>query len=576
MADTISQQISKTLRDGLQERDHNNSLLHHQAADLAAKGQLQPALRLLWSSIESAKRLNDDYVLGAARLHMAWAYFSAANQDEWDRAAELCEKATYHFQQAQVKHELGIAHLTRGCICEALCDKNQDRWTQGFRSFTDAFVLLRETSEEFAEYAREAYGRLGRKYVDLGLAQEAAAKAAETEAASASSAGAKTKTAETKTTADAKPGMAETKAKSGAPPGAEKPRADNARGSNGHVAAEQSAGERAANPPPPNSNSGAAPADAAPNAKTDSSAPGGAAANASEPSHSAPSEAKPSNQSDGAAQTDAAPDANPKTSAEQTTKPRRVTFGRALTRAVLERSFGFWAWVAFAGACILFGVILGLLTLAFQILWQSQTALMPLWIIGLGIGAAFFVIPFGLLAGARQLYIRLEENQAAVFVEHERVWMCHDKGVHPLIPFYQDVVAFVPTQVQAYANFKRNVIQWDTRWLSAHVEAAYQVAAPELFWDRVLSNLPRSRAFLLPRPLDVKTAQDALEKHAAKLMEQTLLRVAEDPQIRGLVANERALNDKIQERLRVDAPADGIEFQKIEFSIMLGMTDQAP
>ncbi len=555
MSQDTPHQVFKILRGALQERDHNNSLLHQQAADLAAKGQLQAALRLLWSSIESAKRLNDDYVLGAARLHMAWAYFAAADQDEWDRAAELCEKAAYHFQQAQVKHEQGIAHLTRGCICKALCDKNQDRWTQGFRSFTDAYILLRQTSEEFAEYAREAYGRLGRKYVELGLAQEAEAKAAETEAASASSAtGAKTKAAETEaayassaTGAKADPNPdGKTKSETyGAPPGAEKARAGSAPGSNGHAPPEQPKAKRASDAPP-NSNSSAQDARAEPKTETESDAPGDA------------------------------PGAKQKPPDAKTTATRRFVFGRASARAMPESSFAFWAWVTFAGACILFGVMLGLLALAFQVLWQSQPALMTSWVIGLIVGIALCAIPLILLAGARQLYVRLKENQAAVFVEHERVWARHDQGLHLLVPFHQDIVALVPTSSFTCANFKRNVIQWDTSPLSAHVEAAYRVNAPDLFWDRVLFNLPRSRAFLIPRPLNLKTAQVALEKHAETLMDQALLRVAMEPQTRGIVANERALNAKIKERLDATAAADGIEFQKIKFSILLGMSDQAP
>ena len=102
MAQPTPREIARQLILELGEQENNNALLHRQADELAAAGQLQSALRLLWSSIEIAKPQNDDYVLGAGRFHMALAYFVAAGAEEWDRAADLCERAAQHFEQKKM------------------------------------------------------------------------------------------------------------------------------------------------------------------------------------------------------------------------------------------------------------------------------------------------------------------------------------------------------------------------------------------------------------------------------------------------------------------------------------------
>lgn len=532
MTQQSPQQNCKMLLGGLQERDHNNILLHQQATTLATNGQLQPALRLLWSSIESAKRLNDDYVLGAARLHMAWAYFFAAGVEEWERAAELCEKAVCYFEQQQARHEQGIAQLTRGFIYEALCDAKHDRWTHGFRAFTDAFVLLRPTSEEFAECARQAYGQLGRKYVELGLAHEAEAQAGESQAASAD---AGTNNQNEKT------------ARANEPNSADQPR-----------------GASQQMPETPNG----APADAGANANASASQQTHSNTNAD--STAPPPKNEPATEQGAAA----ASKANESSKTRATDKPStHLPLGLLSTRMFPARGAAPWIWISFLGLGALGGSLAGLQLLALPLLWQYESNLVRYLIGGVIVGAGLTLLVLGMLAGARQLWLRLPENQAAVLIERGRVWPLTERGAHWLIPFHQDVVAFVPTSDQLYSRFKHNIIEWDKRWLSAHIDASYRVRAPDLFWDRVLADLARPRALGLSVPLDLKTTQAALEKRAEMLIEQALLFVTADAALRGQAANQRALNAKIQELLRRDAPADGIEFQTIEFSILLTMGD---
>lgn len=535
MTQQSPQQNCKMLLGGLQERDHNNILLHQQAATLATNGQLQPALRLLWSSIESAKRLNDDYVLGAARLYMAWTYFFAASVEEWERAAELCEKAVYHFEQQQAKHEQGIAQLTRGFIYEALCDAKHDRWTQGFRAFTDAFVLLRPTSEEFAECARQAYGQLGRKYVELGLAHEAEAQATESQAASAN---------------------VDVNNQNGKTARANEPNsADATRDAN------QQTAETPSDAPP----------DTGANANASASASHQAHFNANTDSAVPPPKKEPTAEQDAAAASKA--NESSKTQKEAAKSPAHLPLGLLSTRLVLAHGVMFWTWISFLGLGVLGGSLAGLLLLALPLLWQYESNLVRYLIGGVIVGAGLALLALVILAGARQLWLRLPANQAAVLVERGRVWPLTARGVHWLIPFHQDVVAFVPTSDQLYSRFKHNVVEWDNRWLSAHIDASYRVRAPDLCWDRVLADLARPQALGLPAPLDLKTVQSALEKRAEMLIEQALLFVTTDAALRGQAANQRAFNAKVQEFLHRAAPADGIEFQTIEFSILLTIGD---
>jgi len=188
MTEHSRHEIAKRLIQMLGEQENSNTLLHLQADQLAASGQLQPALRLLWSAIEIAKQQNDDYLLGAGRFHMALAYFVAAGPDEWDRAAELCEKAAHYFEQKKCPREQGVALLARGNIYEALCDDKHDRWTQGFHAYMVAYTVLRDDSEQFGEQARQAYAQLGKKFTEIGWAAEQEAKARETTAAGSSAA----------------------------------------------------------------------------------------------------------------------------------------------------------------------------------------------------------------------------------------------------------------------------------------------------------------------------------------------------------------------------------------------------
>src|SRR5258708_3196865 len=142
MADHIRITLTKNLIAHLQEQTNNGLPLHTQADELAQSGQLRPALHLCWSSMEIAGRQNDDdYIFGAARFHMALAYFCAGTQEEWDRAAELCEQAAHHFESKRALREQGIALLARAYILEALCDLNQDRWQQALRACAEGYTL---------------------------------------------------------------------------------------------------------------------------------------------------------------------------------------------------------------------------------------------------------------------------------------------------------------------------------------------------------------------------------------------------------------------------------------------------
>ncbi len=177
-------EITKKLIGYLQEENNDGLPLHQQADELAIRGQLQPALRLCRASMEIAHRENNDqYILGAARFHMAIAYYLAESEKEWDRAAELCEQAAQCFKSKGAKRQQGVTLLARAFILETLCDKNLDRWQPAMRAFAESYTVLRHVGEHLGEEALDAYGLLGRKYVEKGLADEAAAKEAATAAA---------------------------------------------------------------------------------------------------------------------------------------------------------------------------------------------------------------------------------------------------------------------------------------------------------------------------------------------------------------------------------------------------------
>lgn len=179
----------------LQEQSNNGLPLHSQADKLAQTGQLRAALRLCRSSMEIASRQNDDdYMFGAARFHMAMAYFCAGEPDEWNRAAELCEQAAHHFESKGAVREQGIAMLARAYILEALCDLKKDRWQQAFHSCVVGYTLFRSPGlpEHLAQEALGLYGGLGRKYVEYGLVEEVAATSVGATGAAAKSHGADT------------------------------------------------------------------------------------------------------------------------------------------------------------------------------------------------------------------------------------------------------------------------------------------------------------------------------------------------------------------------------------------------
>ena len=205
MSEQSRLEITKKLIGYLEEENNDGLPLHQQADELAIRGQLQPALRLCRASMEIAHRENNDqYILGAARFHMALAYYLAESEKEWDRAAELCEQAAQCFKSKGAKRQQGVSLLARAFILETLCDKNLDRWQPAMRSFAESYTVLRQVGEHLGEEALDAYGLLGRKYVEKGLADEAAAKEAATAAAGSktASAGAASSEASASATSD--------------------------------------------------------------------------------------------------------------------------------------------------------------------------------------------------------------------------------------------------------------------------------------------------------------------------------------------------------------------------------------
>ncbi|MCI0476664.1 MAG: hypothetical protein L0Y55_10490, partial [Anaerolineales bacterium] len=139
--------------------------------------------------------------------------------------------------------------------------------------------------------------------------------------------------------------------------------------------------------------------------------------------------------------------------------------------------------------------------------------------------------------------------------------------------FHQDVAAFVPVTVSKYSNFNPDVAILDNGSLSTNVEALYAVSRPESFWDRVLFEVPRHSAFGVSFPLGLKQVEEFLKGHVQLLIEQTVILVTNDPSVPDSTSS-RALKEKIIERLKENAVVDGIEFQTVDFKILISYLEE--
>lgn len=251
-----------------------------------------------------------------------------------------------------------------------------------------------------------------------------------------------------------------------------------------------------------------------------------------------------------------------------TAAPSPATRGLRSPRAYTGARFGAWEFFALVGmgGVATFGVILACVGLNYLLTNDARLG----YIFGAAVltSLAAILLVVAALVWTSQITFTLHENQVAVIIEGGRVWAYPEPRRYWLRVLRQDLAAIIPTQPRKYEKFIPDAAILKDGVLNAFVCAKYRVSAADLFWDRVLSGYPRAQWLGIPALLPLSIVEGELDKHAEALLQSTVIKLTNDPEVRKLGADEHLFHTQVMQVLSNEAAKDGITFEGATFRVM--------
>lgn len=537
MPDAERLDLAKKLIGWLQEDPNNVGFALHQEADrFVAEGRFDDAVECCRSSMLLAQRANDAYARGASQFHHGLAFF-VLRENDWDRAAKLCEDAARAFHTYSLARGEGASYFAAAKILEDACNRGKDRWQAAMRDALQALLTLKEIPD-LARVSQDHYNRFSKRY-SAHLQQRASESATTTKAPNATTISAPT-TLPAPTGAAVSPETTPaTPAETSVPPDATPPAAPSVITSP-TAAPETLTGETVSAPVQAVSN----PVNAAP--PTPYTLP---------PTASGPAP-------DGRDEEAAAPALEPLPHAVPESAPRRRSQRLSNPPAV---RFGSWWRTFLITAFVAATLILALAGYGFITLLLSVPALGIGFAIGVVATVVATLIPFGALYLAQQLFFYGRPTYAAVVtdVTDGRVWTFEDEERHWLLPFRQLLAAWLPLQLRQTPRFQEQIAVAEGAPIAAQLILFYRVVNAGLVWDRIAGNLTPTLVLGIPLPYNPDATGIKMDDYAEKVVSERLRRIA-----RGVTDAAQPLEGSVLERalvgqLRREAEATGLFFKKV-------------
>lgn len=501
MPDAERLDLAKKLIGWLQEDPNNVGFALHQEADgFIVAGRFDEAAKCCHTTMLLAQRANDGYARGASQFHLGLAHF-VLRENEWDRAAKLCEDAARAFHTYSFARGEGVSYFAAAKILEDACNRGQDRWQAAMRDALQALLTLKEIPD-LARISQDHYNRFSRRY--SAHLQQPQSAPTETGGAPASAENAPTTTARAPASAGNSPSAGEVL----------------------NPVAETS--------PPPASGMPGTASPPAPNGKERTTLPS----------------------------EDAAPPSTPVSTSTPKSGARRR--GHRLSKPPGVR-FGSWRRVLVITAFLTSVLILALAGYGLLTLWLAVPALA----VGFAIGAIATIVatlvPFGALYVAQQLYFYGRPTYAAVVtdVTDGRVWTFEDEERHWLVPFRQQLAAWLPLQLRQTPRFREQIAVAQGAPIAAQLIMFYRVVDASLVWDRIAGSLTPTLILGIPLPQNADASAIKMDDYAEGIVSERLVRIARGVTDAAQPLESSALERALLEKLRRDVEITGLYFKKV-------------
>lgn len=261
-----------------------------------------------------------------------------------------------------------------------------------------------------------------------------------------------------------------------------------------------------------------------------------------------------------------APDAAPpgESPPPSPSRPAARARSRRLSKPPVVR-FGSWRRVL-VGTAFLAGVlILALAGYGLLTLWLAVPALAVGFAIGVVATIVATLIPFGALYVAQQLYFYGRPTYAAVVtdVTDGRVWTFEDEERHWLLPFRQQLAAWLPLQLRQTPRFREQIAMAQGAPIAAQLIMFYRVVDASLVWDRIAGSLTPTLILGIPLPQSADATGIKMDDYAEGVVAERLVRIARGVIDAAQPPDSPVLEHALLEQLRRDAEMTGLYFKKV-------------
>ncbi|MGB8647729.1 MAG: SPFH domain-containing protein [Anaerolineae bacterium] len=217
---------------------------------------------------------------------------------------------------------------------------------------------------------------------------------------------------------------------------------------------------------------------------------------------------------------------------------------------------------------------LGAVSLSLVILASSMLAQLianPNWqmgfiitLIGSGTLTAICII---LLKQTGYLFYSVPQDSAAIIIYQGRVWTIEKPGFHILLPFLEQLDAFIRRDEIAWHAFLRDLETKDGFRFVAFIEMRYKVDDISQVWARLRPGLVRPRLLGEERPANLEQSNQYLcayiEERVYNIVTRALIRLASDPKQRPRLAHNTLLGEYVETQLALSAALSGIQFSQV-------------
>lgn len=185
------------------------------------------------------------------------------------------------------------------------------------------------------------------------------------------------------------------------------------------------------------------------------------------------------------------------------------------------------------------------------------------FIIGL-VTAWFLTIPivFLFLEMTSRLNFTVPPQSVAIIEYRGRTWVIEEPGRHWLLPFLEQVKAYLPVAPRSLDIFLRDLSTPDGFSFVARVRVRCMVVDGRKVWMAIRSSMQPRRILGVDRPITSEQTTARVEEHAREILCQVLLALASNPAQRAILKQNPELNQHISNLLAQQSSSSGLGFYR--------------